>query len=853
MYNFLTNHATRYVWCTPGQDNQSRTKPARLTALGGAWNEVTVQWRQIKLPEPIVRFHVYQIGQLHPKLMGLFPFVQKWTTLAEVCRTEKMIVDVYGKNGVQLPRFSCYYMWTRDKNLILAIKEQPKVNVGFDSDDIFFRVYSSAYFASERANTTTGLVDVQGGHMYTQQDILNLQNLYQLAAAKEGQVYAFVNGYKVSGIDLFTTKVGDQAEFVYDSSIYKVLDFPIKNLRTFVSTLDQKAKYLLHYEGETEMGIDFQDDIDVFVLRAMPGNRHQGVYYHQNVEDSLRMVTHKDYSIPTPYIAGFGNAHPDWPAPIDLTIRLHIRRSGYYRPLVNENNRIKELYKLQDTDVRRVMLGLDANVPNWRAETLEASGYTQIMRYPKSELPLALVEAAYGYNAISKLIGDTPKFPRDWSNQRVIDVPYGLTSLSTAYEYDADGVLIGHYGHTEGTIYATRNVRTKLVEMVAAQVFDRLDEVYGDKTVPLNPAVSYRMYTCPIVGGVPTNAWVDVTDSAQYAIVNNVLTWFTDANTYTLVRGDSYALGYDVDVMMPQGVIDISLTHRAVRNGQIVTQLMQIPMGELDLWLNGRSLIENVDYYVDFPRIVIVNKEYLINPDTTAQNIEVRFQGFCKSDFSREPQQDRGFVVHGMLSKNRRYDIRDDKVLRIIVNGKLYERSELKFSETDSGIRITDEKNGSPYLIRDLVVPTRGLTLEDTYAMREKSKVIDKIVSDYLTLKIPEPVIEEPSAITGRYPVVSPFCCKLMYDLIAKNLDDPRLYTQYNDDVVRELCAPYEELLRFDPTQDATLADPEFVIVHPHNLTRVIDIDIYAYQFLSRAAGIYLNGLVNLSHHLRTT
>lgn len=853
MYNFLTNHATRYVWCTPGQDNQSITKPARLTPLGGAWNEVDVQWRRIKLPEPIVRFHVYQIGQLHPKLMGLFPVFQTWTSMAEVCRKEKMIVDIYANNGVQLPRFSCYYMWTRDKNLIIAVKEQPKVNVSFDEDDIFVRVYTNAFFASERANATGGLVDVQGGTMRSTADILALQNLYQQSLTREGQTYAFVNGYKVSGIDLFTAKVGDQAEFVYDNSIYKVLDFPVKDLRTFNSTLDAKVKYLLHYEGETELGIDYQDDIDVFLLRAMPNNRHQGIYYHRNMEDAMRMVTHKDYAIPSAYVAGYRDDHPDWPLPVDLTVRLHIRKSGWLRPLVNENYRIKELYKMSDVDIRRAMLGLESVVPFWRAEALEASAYTEIMRYPKSELPLELVERAYGYNAISKLIGDTPRFPYTSSSQRVVDVPYGLTANSTGYEYDQNGYLLSYHGHVFGTQYNCRNVLTRLVEMIGAQAFDRLDEVYGDKVVDLNPVVSYRMYTCPIQNGVPTNKWVDVTGSSKYAVINNKLTWLTDANTYTLVRGDSYCLAQEYDIMMDRGVLDFTLTHRAVRNGVIVTQVMQIPMGELDIWLNGRSLIEGIDYYVQFPRIVIVNKEYLINPQTTVQNVKLRFQGFCKPDMTRDLPEDTGFVIHGMLSRNNKFDIRDDKVLRITVDGKLYDRSELKFSETDSAIRVLDEKNGKPYLIRDLVVPTRGLTEEDTYAMRAKSQVIDGIVSDYLSTKLPQPVITEPSAITERYQVVSPFCCKLLYDLKNKILDDPRLYTQYNDSVVRELCAPYEDLLAFDPTQEDTLADSDFVIVHPHNLFTVIDIDIYVYKFLSRAVGLYLNGLVDLSHHLRLT
>ncbi len=632
-----------------------------------------------------------------------------------------------------------------------------------------------------------------------------------------------------------------------------MVDFTVGDLEWFDSTLDLKRKYLLHYAGPGESIIDYQDDLDLFRIKKGQGTTYQGVYFHRNAGDTVRMVTHKDYAVATPYVQGFAQDNA-WADVESLTLRLVIRKAGWDRPLVNEDNRIKELYKLADLDITQAMLGPDSVVLNWRADALENAWYTKVMRVHADEVTGALVEDAYGYNAISSLIGMTPALCYDLSGQQVADVPYGLQSRSTAYEYDGDGKLLGWFTHLEGTRYPARDDRAQLVEMVVGDVSDRLDETYGDKIVPLDPTSNYRMYTCPIVDGVVTNQWVDVTGSGQYTVVNNLLTWLTnETTTYTLVRSDRTMLGYTLNLSAADGLLRFTLTHRALRNGQVLAWPMQIQMGELDLWLNGKSMIEGIDYVVHFPQVVVFNKEFLINPRTQQQRIDIRFSGFCRSDLTREIPEDVGFVEYGMLSHNNRYDVRDDKVMRIVVDGAVYERSELKFAEDTPAIVVTDARNGAPYLLRDIVVPMRGYTDKKTYEMRSHSQEIDARISAYMTLKFPQPVQTLPSAIPNKYAVYSPFLNKIMRDLMSGTLSDDRLKNFYSDEVVREIVQPYMWLLDYDPTQDENLPDTRYVDIHPHNEPTVVDIDIYWYKFISRCVRLFMQDRVNLSHFLRLT
>lgn len=847
--DFLVDHALKNVWCTPNQDLQSIVKPARLTPINGVWNTVRVLWRKHRLPEQSVRFHVYQIGQLHPLLMGLFESDNKWSTLAEACNQKKMIIDVYSAKGVQMPRTQCWFMITLDKNLILAVKEQDKIAFDLNTEDLFIRVYSNAYFHSNRSDPLNDYIEVRGGVVNTTNDILVLQNRFNDLSALPGAVYAFVNGMKVNAINLFSVRPDDAVEYIYDSSILQVLDFPVDSLLTFDSTLDNKFKYLLHYPGAGNNTIDFHDDVDVFIYKPGLNGNSKGIYYHRNQPDALRMLSHKDYSIPSAYVVAYADAQPDWTVPEQLTVRLHIRKSGYDRFLIDEDNRIKELYKLPDEKIVAAMIGIDATVVNWTAASLEDSFYTELMRKNLIGVTRQLTQDAYGYNAISKLLGDTPTAIRDVNGNLGIDVPHGLFRNSTAYEYDINGKLLDYHFHNLGTVYLARNAAAKLVEMVAGVGDFILDEVYGDMVVTLDPTADYRMYVCPKVNGVPTNVWVDVTGGGQYAKINNTLTWLINPTEfYPLVRSNKKILTYTLQLNADDGLLRFSFNTDQKRGDVTTRWVMQIPMGELDLWLNGYSLIEDVDYVVNFPEVVIINKKYLSNPLTQTQRIDIRFSGFCTNTLQRFKPNDRGFIKYGVLSHNNRFDIRDDKVMRIVVGGKCMHRDSLSFSESDSSVTVPNALNGVPYMLRDIVVPLKGVAVDDTYTLRAKSKVIDQRISDYLSVMIPEAEQTGPNVIETLYPVYSPFCCKIIYDLINGDLVDARMTQNYNDTVVTQICQPYEYLLNYDPTQEGHTLDGKYVIVHPHNLTTTLTMNLYQYKFVLRVIRLYLNDTVTLNN-----
>lgn len=848
-FDYLIDHAQKNVWCSPRQDFQIILAPRRLSPKNGSRSTQRVLWTDYALPTKTDWWFVYQIGEITPELIGLGDRKMQWISLMNHCNSELLIADLYTARGLQFPRHESYLLHTLDGNLILAIKKRARI-ADLNVEQPFLRLYSNAYFSTKDAADTTNGIEVNGFKVDTADNLSKFLAKWRKVKTYKGAAYGFVNGYRVQDLNITTVAIGDLVEYVWDSSIKRVVELPITGVQGFTSSLDRKAKYLLHFPGKQPIEtIDYRDDVDFFLIRRTTEAVFKGVYYHKNAEDAVRMVTHRDYSIPVSYVQDYANQVTDLGAVESLSIQMHIREAGFKRPLVNEAHRIKELYKLGDNDLLQAMIGTESTVPSWQADSLESSQYPAIMRALDGEITRLMVQEAYGYNAISKLIADTPQILP--TGERWFKLPYGLQHNATVYEYDQDGVLIDWHLHISGEQYAPRSSKCYYIEGIVGLGSASLSTVYNQTNVHLDSEANYRYYVCGLWNNEPDGLWVDVTgDDSYYDIVNGVLMWKVDQTKfYTAIKNDLRFLASYLDLDYRDGILRFTVNVDEVRtDGVTYPGRAELQFGQLDLWMNGRALIEDLDYYVNWPEICLVNKEYLI--PGKLQRIQIRATGFCNKDLTRNKPGDIGFVKYGLLSENNRFDIRDDKVLRIVANGRLRHRSQLSFAEADSGVRLEGLRNGAPYQISEIIVPLQGLTDDDTYSLRAKSLVVDKQVSDYMSLKLPEPAQPNPNPIPTLYGVYSPFCSKVIYDLQQKILTDAEVQGMNSDLALRQLLSGYEWLLAYDPVRRG-VPDPLYVSIHPHNLKTEITLDVYQWRFLRRAIRLYLNDKVDITKFVR--
>jgi hypothetical protein len=867
MSDLLVNHALKNVWCAPDQDNQFIFQLARLTPYGGTTANWRVLMTSVTVPLPGQRFHLFQIGQVNPTLVDLFPRMHEWMRLSDTSVQLDTICDVYLGNGLRINSTDCWYIVTEERNVIVAVKDnrqtglQPNIGVitgmNLSTQPIYLRVYKNAYYNSERwmrykstiAPVVINSPVVTKGRLVSSiDDLLLLQQDYLLQCQLPGSVVAYRNGYRVRDISLLTCKAGDLVEYVYDASVYRIQSWAISELMVFDSELDKKGKYLL-VGGQSDLTtIDYQDDIDIWVVDSNTG---QGVYCHKNAQDTLRMVTHQDYAIAVAQIRSILDDHPGFLTTASARIELRTRHSGYHRKLIDEHHRIKELYKLPAPERTRAMVGMASTVKVWQASALEASSYTRTMRSDYLDITPAMVVDMLGYNAVTDLVGKPVMGTELLNLSQAVRVPALYQKTSTGFEYDADGRLLGWRKHEGGDWYTCVNPTAHCVELVYGVCDVGVDDYLNANVVVLDPKWDYRFYIREKISNPQLNVWKDVTgDSSKYLVKNGQATWGPIKNTYdTLVRSNQKTLILNKRFNLSDGLMVFNLTEKRMVNGSLTERIMEVPMGELDVFLNQRSLIEGLDYFVDYPRITIVNKTFL--KAVGDQNVMVRFRGLCTKGLGRTDVSEVGYVVNGCLSVDHEYDVRDDRNTRLVVHGGTYLSNDVIFQENVGNVKMLSTLNGKPYAVKDYIVPIRQYTGLDTYAFRQKSVEVDQEVSTYLTSKLVQTQVSAVNPIESKYIVYSPMLSKLISDMRAGLFDPLVIKTQYNDNQVMSLLAPYLYLLSTDPLHPDNRPDAQYVQIHPHHLSTVVDLTIYQYTFLNRVIRLYAKDVVVLSNHAR--
>lgn len=839
--NYLQRYTRQNLWCSPQQDKQAIFEPARVSIAPGDLVYFYLNEKKYDLPDAVNRYFVYMIGKLHFDILGIEYNPTNWSKLSDVCNSLQMLMHVYTTKGVSIPLHRCYYRYNRDGNLLFAIPSLSQLNIDLQTESIYIKFYTNAYFFTDESTLIDDHILVIGKTSGDINDIVDFQNqTEQFRTTTLGKAIFYVNGYRVNRVYPGNTKAGDLIEMVYDGTIREEFTLPVLNLPYFESQLDNERKYLILNPSIRDQ-IDFYDDLEFYISTS--SDLKKSVYYHKNMPSSVRMVTHQDYSVRVDSVVALATAL-GLENPENAFINVVVRKGGYVRPLITNAHRTHELFKLPLNQRTAAMVGIDSTVDAWRATNLEASAYTELMGALKTPFDQIKVDEALGYNAISNVIGKSPLTPIFQSGIKSVHLPYGLVDRATLYHYDSNGKLISHAVHHGVGEDAVVPINCELIEAFSG-IADTMFDDQTTQTFTLNPLNEYRFYKAKKVADISKYIWEDVTGSNDYTITGQNGLWNISLAQYVvIVRSDAKFVHRDIDHVTLMGTIEILLNEI---EGNLQT-LMQVPPGTVDIFLNDYVLTKGIDYFYTFPRITIVNKKYLKNPGTAIQKVTMRCMAFPRPDLSTEDLEDSGFIIAGKLSANSRYDLRDDKVQQIVIGGCVHFVNEIPFAEESEYSPYLDSMNGTPYHVKDMIVPTRGMTTISTVALREKSLIVDKQISDYLSIKLPEVTDNDFFTIPDKYPVISPFFARMTAIVRAKVIPIEDLRGHLTDDRVIALCQPYIEFLEHDPTQSGNEIDDRFVKVIPHMYDYIVDLKPEQYRFLSMINRLICNGKLDMSH-----
>lgn len=844
MSDLIIGHALRNVWCTPRQDKQLRIKVGRLTADFGVRNFVHINNIALQLPTTGEKWHVYQFGQVHFEIYDINLVRQNWISVERVANRNNILMEIYTDTGKHYPLTDVYLIRTLDNNTLLAIRGSPTFTDPIPESTIYFRTYSNAYYKSIRSTTNPRTVTTVSKRIVTTFDAVSTSNLMIAMKQEPGHTYAFVNGYYIDVLNPLSLVIGDYVEIIQDSSIKQVVHVPINQLQTFESTLDEKIKYLIRGTDIPGTTIEYEDDIDVF-MTIPKGSYRKGVSYIKNAPDALRMVTHKDYSIPTSYLQSQVEANSIFNSLLDITLTLFIRHSGYDRPLILESTRIHELYKLSNQDVTDAMVGAQATLDIWQAATLEAAAYPAMMRSPGGNITLADTTEVYGYYGIAKIVGDSPLPAIVTGGVRRVNLPPGMDNGGVVYEYNTVGTLLGYHNHASGLVYATVSSACAFVEVFIGKGGTTLDQKVDVLQGPYDSEIAHRFYSCAKVSGIPDDDYTDMTGTSDVIIAGNQYQWqVSNSLNRLLVRREDRFLAYSISKMITDGLIHFTIMSTETLNGVPFQSQVVVPTARLDVWLNGRALVRRVDYFVKWPEVYITNRDY-VNA-SGLQNIVVRAYGLTKEDMQPEEPDDYGFVEYGMLSRNNRFDIHDAKVLRITAGGFVKRRSDVKISEDHPALEVSHTLNGKPYCLWDQIVPIGAYTDSDPEVLRDEALALDKRISDYITPKYGEVPATGPSTISNRYQLVSPFLAKVVDEVLNGSIPAAFVQSQPSTQQIVDQLEIYESILYFDPTQTFNDYNENMMLIRAHPQRNFTDLDIFQWRFIEKVVDHYLLGRVDM-------
>lgn len=908
MNEALVQHAQRNVWSEPSQDFQYNISLARLTPKGGVIYSQEVLWHLVLVPEHGTMsrkwFHIYQIGQIPPKLFGVTLKTDKWIPLIELCESQSMLIDLYLESGAMVPRNKVWLMVDFSHNVVVAIHHDKTIDYGVDNTidrytgvakdikitldnaKVIIRFYANAHFSNisfrDLAVNPNKPIQFNYKLVKNQRDydefIVKCDLITKSFAGRgkgtyytDGFVTSFPRGYKD---DLNDKILG----FYWDESFKFDQMFKISELESFTSSLDfNRQKYLLITDEVYDI-IDFQDDIDIYIVT--PNERgFKGVYVNRVKDYALRMVTHSAYSIDAGLIEHYIDTHEFLGSVDSCYIFMQVRQGGMLSGLLNQKNRIEELYKIPLLEnISQVMVDTMSLVPEWRADALEASAYTQLMRADYMQLKVELVQEAYGYNAVTAFMAQPiHQIKRLGVVEQVLvppvcQIPDEVNSYARrgAFCYDANGQLINYFNDSSSDVLIT--IPQEITGTDTIEVFN--GEIDDDAGIWVNMDVThndleqygYRCYACPMYALQPNEEWEDITNQeAWYTFIpgtpktDSKLVWnwalLNAAGLVPAVKSNAKITTYTYthnEVTDRDGVLDFVVKSRQRWSGEYKFLPQTVPPAQYTVYANGQTLIEGVDYYVKWPLFVVVN--LAINKAPSVEII-VRSYG-CGNPIANGPAvpykpREVGFVKNGRLSVNGEYDIHNDKNIKITVAGRFMRRDQVSMSEDDdvtkNPLRLMED--GRPYSIEDYILPIENFTAgKRTNEFYQETLDIDTRVSEFISMYVPERDFGIAKIQGHKWEVVSPVLMGLCYAIKNGYAIDGNTNDNFTTLEVEHWITPWSNLLEFDPAVAGV--DLNYVHIAPHPWDYTIEMTQKQYELLEMVIKLKLNGRIDLSRYV---
>lgn len=853
--NPLLDYAKFHLWGNPEENHQYQVKTVRLTDYYGDIDQFNYMGKWRSLPKRNNLFYVFSVNGLDPgywnfrtKTMRHNP-LDRWINLGELMARRGVQLDIYNAKGYQYSKYQAWVMMTYDGITLIAL-EKTKAFPLPAGDEIYFRCYTPTVpvAAFEQISPTTNPYVYETMIYETPAELAVFNNRYLAVKAKAGWTGVYHNGayWNAAPAALPGLAVGDVVEFIHDPTVIRTEIYSYKNLQDFYSTLDQKRKVILHpAKRANDFTIRYFDDNDYFLL----GTGNYGLYFHRNDTTTIRQLTHADVAIADDRIQAYSSFHPALAKTSDIRVLVLVRKTDWEYPWPHDHQRIRYLYRMTDAAILKAMTGPLANVPEWTAPGLEAGAVMSFTRAQCKQLSREGARDAVGYNAATRVLSETPLRATYQAGQRGIEIPFTYRESLTAWEYDENGKLLQFLNLTNTRYYEPRNTACAMVEFTYGQAGRKLDYTITNQDLAVNPSNDFRVYVSnySIVSQKIVGELVDVTgDETIYTVNNGYIVWtgLDTVNQRGVVLFNTRSLAYSFELDHIDHSLSFAITHIYEAGGLI----FPVAFANCDLWLNDFPLIDHVDWTFKDQYFYIYNKQHI---KAGAQKITVRMHQFSPDKDNPVQDTELGFVDGGVIGRFPRYNLRDDRVTRTVIGGGLYLTDEVPNAETSAPSTLLTPLNGRPYMVKHVYCPIRYVEPYNNFYGYDESRAVDKRVSDYLTKYLPKPS-SKPALPTlqDKWRLFSPFLSVVVNAIINRILVLPAFgtgETEYSQQEIRELVAPYMWWLEFDPV--IREFDQRYFAIMPYANYEKLTVSAKTLKFINQVNDSYLKSVCVIEGH----
>lgn len=874
----LKEHFLKYFWPFPNENNNRIIRPQRVYKPEGVINHFKMQGSYYKLPLPNRYFHVYQIGDTSPTVLNLknlhWTDRTDWIRLDTFSVKEGLSIIVYTDKGIRIPLSNVYYTVTLEGNLTFSYLIDSKIDYNPIEDLLDIKVYRYDTYYEDRRNYRKGNVDIFTVKYSRTNDIIEMDKFINKYIDKSGKIIAYVNGIMVDKTSLRYVKNGDVVELVYEEDLFQSIEILLNQTPSFKSERDGIRKYIFtHNQSNPQNKYEYFDDTEFFLKVTLPDERqsYYGFYLNKNHKSQITQLGGADYAISTELVDKLIQ-HNDLLKSDGgrLSLIAFYRKQKRDKRYPYNHNRTHVLNKLSFTDRVSNLIGSGSYYPLWRAGNQDNGVLNTCILYHVSDLTTEQLEGVYGYNAMSYYMGYPTIMRKDFKSTQVngsthytVDIPPAYRMRCTIFEYNAEGHLLNFRLSSFRDVYSINHKDCHYVEFVSGHGSVNTTDVVGVLEAPIGDFNEYRVYAIEKNNVEDNSLWVDVTGEKdlhgvvekggkKYVVVEGNKRYPTTQYMF-YIRNDSDFMCITADVKPIEGNYKYTFNSSITLEDKRVRSILKIPYGTLDVFLNGKCLIEGVDYFVNFPGLYLCNKEHLDYTRNGTQRLVIRYMNFPVTETTANgpilkgisDNRQVGYVRNGMLSLNGTYNLMDDKCLMFKVNGKFVDKSELGFSEDNTQIKVgSDRMEGKPYEIHEMIVPKRDLYTKDTYQYRQDAIEWDKQLSTYIGKYHKDKPVEKEIKIINLYTLFSPVLSRILDDMVEGHFTENSLNVS---DLVKYVESQYGNLFKFDPYIRMGSIHLQNCDIHPTWKRGVVTLPFKRYSQLEKICKTYFKDKVDLS------